>query len=160
MRPLLTVAHAVTVIFAIMVSMGVCQAANEKPDRPRTIIAGIPKNFPPHYVVRDDGTVTGFAVDVFDAVAKHAGYQVEYRVFSNFGRVTDALEAGKIDLIPNMGITEPRKQFGLFSPPYESFRVNLFIRADDDEITSLNDLKERITGTVTSNIAEALLPRY
>ena len=121
------------------------------------IIAAIPRNFPPHYVVDKHGQVTGFAVDVFNEVVRRAGLTVTYDVHETWKGVNDALKSGKADVIPNMGITNERAKFALFTVPYETFHISLFVRSDGPNIDTLDDLKGMTVGTVTTNVASRIL---
>jgi PAS domain S-box-containing protein len=72
-------------------------------------------NWPPQYQLDRHGQPTGFAVDLIEQVAGTAGLRVEYTVMESWGQLFDALRSGKIDLIPNIGTTQERKQWFAFT---------------------------------------------
>ncbi len=123
-----------------------------------TLIAGVPKGFPPHYIVDDNGSVKGFAIDVMNEIAKRANVAVQYRVFESWADVGQALEAGDIDLVPNMGVGFERRMAGHFTTPYETAEIALFVRSKYDEILELGDLEHRRVGVVETNQAIDMIP--
>lgn len=147
-------------VLAISVPWPAGAATGDSSPAQGEIVAGVPKHFPPHYVVDKDGRITGFAVEVMDELARRANLKVTYKLFDSWAELHQALRDGRVDLIPNVGISERRKQWGVFSQPYESFRVLLYVRNDDQGIRDLDDLRGRNAGTVETNIAEELLPEY
>ena len=159
-HPALIVSLQRLAVLAFLVLPGVKPAAAQDvttgPDEAGRLIAGVPRGFPPYYLVADNGDVTGFGVDVMDAVAERAGLSVEYRVFDSWTSTFLALQDGEIDVIPNSGITEDRQAWGAFSDPYESQNVVLFVRAGTEGVGSLDDLRGRTVGVVESNIAESI----
>ena len=87
----------------------------------RHVTVGVPQSFPPYYQLDEDGNPTGFAVAVMDEVAKRAGLTITYRVKENWGEIFKALRAGDIDIVPNLGVTEGRKEYAAFTVPLETF---------------------------------------
>lgn len=126
--------------------------ANPKPTV-REIIAAVPREFPPQYVLNEDGTAGGFAIEVMDAVAARADLKVTYRILDTWKEVHDALRNGEADVIPNMGITEQRRIFALFTVPVEEFNLVIFKLAGNSTIRALSDLSGRRVGTVANNVA-------
>ena len=123
----------------------------------REVIAVVPRSWPPQYTVNEDGNPTGFAIDVMDAVAERAGLSVKYIIKETWTEVSETLQNGKADLIPNLGISEKRKSYALFASPVETFRISLFARADSKDLVGLSDLSGHKVGAVEFNIAARLL---
>ena len=72
----------------------------------------------PLFVVKDtDGTPRGVTVDLGNALAKELGVAAEFTVAPNTGELTDALEAGRID-VSFMPIDDERKKRIDFGPVY------------------------------------------
>ena len=124
-----------------------------------TVTAGIPGNFPPQFKIDDKGNVSGFAIDILEAIAAKAGVNVNYKIFDSWGQAQDALAKNQIDLISNMGITDKRKSIAVFSIPYETFPVAVFIRHGHSDINSLEDLKDKVIGVVRLNVGEKLVQK-
>ncbi len=121
------------------------------------LTAGIPGDFPPQYEIDENNNLSGFAIDVMEAVASKIGISVTYKVFKSWKQAQDALANNRIDLIPNMGITARRKSFTYFSTPYETFPVVIFIRSSDSSITSTDDLRKKKIGAVHLNVGEKII---
>ena len=73
------------------------------------ITAAVPRKFPPHYNVDEDGRPIGFAIDIMDEVAALAGMRITYLVKDSWSEVFAALKDGNANLIPNLGITPERQ---------------------------------------------------
>lgn len=72
----------------------------------------------PLFVLKDaDGSVRGVTVDLANALGQKLGVAVEFMVAPNTGQITDALEAGRID-VSFMPVDEERKQRIDFGPAY------------------------------------------
>ncbi len=119
--------------------------------------AGVLSDWPPQYQLDHYGRPAGFAVDLVEQVAGAAGLRVEYTVMHSWGQLFDALSGGKIDLIPNLGITEERKQWFAFTSPVETFPIVIFIRQSTFDILDASDLAGRAVGTVQYNVGTRLM---
>ncbi len=72
----------------------------------------------PLFIVKDaDGAPRGVTVDLGHALAKELGVDAEFMVAPNTGELTDALEAGRID-VSFMPVDDERKQRIDFGPVY------------------------------------------
>ena len=123
----------------------------------REVIAVLPRNFSPHYIVTPDKPPTGFAIDVMNAVAKRSGLKIRYQVKDTWLDVHKALKSGEADLVPNMGITDDRKAFINFTSPVETLPVSIFIRSSTDDIQGAEDLTGKKVAVVSTNVALFLL---
>ena len=81
----------------------------------RAIRVGI-TNAPPYSVIRQDGTVGGFAVDVIGEAARRAGISIRWVPSSSIDPM-DAFGNGSVDLAPALSVTpERRRSFHLTKP--------------------------------------------
>jgi PAS domain S-box-containing protein len=124
---------------------------------PRNVVAAIPSSWPPQYSQDDDGNPAGFAIDVMNEIAAQAGVTVTYRNYDNFAEVSEAMNRGEADLVPNSGITPDRATAYLFTAPIETFEVSIFVRVETTGIKSLENLIGRRVGVVKNNVSEKLL---
>jgi hypothetical protein len=99
-----------------------CLPARAEPDR--TIRAGSQVGFPLYVDVDAQGRPTGFAVDLFSAVAAAMGMRVTFRV-DLWDTVWQALEAGELDALPLVARMAEREGQVEFTRPhtigYDSF---------------------------------------
>lgn len=131
-------------------------AAADNEGSPRVVKVGTESVYPP-FSYRDAETneLTGFDVDVLEAVAEEAGWEVEW-VEAPFDALFPALDSDRIDVIANqVTITGEREARYLFSTPYTYSRGVIVTAADTDDISTLDDLDGRTTAqTASSNWAQ------
>jgi cystine transport system substrate-binding protein len=89
--------------------------------------------------------LTGYDVDVTEAVAKKLGVKVTFQE-TQWDGIFAALDAKRIDLIANqVSITPERQAKYSFSTPYTVSPGVIITRADDKSISSFADLKGKTT---------------
>jgi PAS domain S-box-containing protein len=119
--------------------------------------AGVLSDWPPQYQLDPNGQPTGFAVDLVEQVADAAGLRLAYTVMDSWELLSDALQSGEIDLIPNLGISQERQRWFAFTSPVETFPVVIFVRQSTSEIRSSRDLAGCVVGTVQYNVGTGLM---
>ncbi len=144
-------------VFAVAVSATpTAQAIAQSPDS-REVTVGIPASFPPYYQIDATGKPSGFGIDVMEAVAARAGVVTRYKVFKVNRESVAALQNGKIDVLPSLGVSKNRQQAFEFTSPVDTFQISLFVRKDTIDIEGLNDLAGRPVGAVVPNLAHRML---
>jgi His/Glu/Gln/Arg/opine family amino acid ABC transporter permease subunit len=101
------------------------------------------------------GQLAGYDVDVAKAVGDKLGKKVEF-VQTPWDSIFAALEANRFDVVANEVTISPERasKYDL-SEPYSVGEGVVITRANDDSITSLDDLKGKTVGaTITSNWAQ------
>ena len=124
-------------------SAGVASQAETEP-----VTVGVPRDFYPEYAIDAEDRPEGFGVDVMNAVAKRAGLSVTYRVFPTWSETLAALERGDIDVIPVVVITPARESRLLFTRPFLTSRMSIFVRRDAENIQGVADLAGRRMGVI------------
>ena len=119
--------------------------------------AAVPRHFPPHYSLDEQGRPTGFAIDVMERIAAKNGLEVRYHVKKTWKEVQHALRKGDADIIPNLGITDHRKKFADFTSPVETFPVSIFVRVNDIKIRGMEDLTNHKVAVVETNAGNDLI---
>ena len=101
------------------------------------------------------GELTGYDVDVARAVGDKLGVPVEF-VETPWDSIFAALEANRFDVVANEVTINPERQAKYdLSTPYSIGEGVIVTRADDDSITSLEDLRgKRTAQSITSNWAQ------
>ena len=117
-------------------------------------------NFPPHYQIGKDGKPTGFAIDVMEHIARIAGFEVDYYHAELWIDGMEALEQGKVDIIPNLGITPERQKKFATTRPLETFPIGLFTRDASKEIEGIDNLTGRRVAVVEGNVGERIMKGY
>jgi len=126
----------------------------------KRVTAVVPKHFPPQYFLDKNNKPAGFAIDMIEETAKIAGYKVEYLVLKNWGEVFSAVESGKADMIPNIGILESRGKIMDFTVPMETFAISAFKRKASVDIKSLEDIKGYRVGVVEFNAGVSIMQNH
>lgn len=106
-----------------------------------TLVVATEPAFPPFEFQAEDGSYDGFDIDLMNAIAAAAGFEVEYESLP-FDGIIPALQAGTVDAaISAMTITEERLGTVDFSSPYFKAGLAIAVKEDDTEITSLDSLQ-------------------
>jgi PAS domain S-box-containing protein len=152
---------AVIWISLLTVSFSTSSALAVTPEivSPSTIVTGTAKNFPPYYLTDESGRPGGFAVEVFNEVAKRAGIKVKYKVLNDGRALQRALRSGEIHVIPNISISEKRKKDFIFTRPASTIRMSLFLRAKTEGVKSIEDLVGKPIGGTSNSLSMRLLAR-
>lgn len=125
----------------------------------KTIKVGTDITFVP-FEFEDNGTYTGFDIDLINAIAKEAGYEVELQPMQ-FAGLIPALQAGNVDVgIAGITIKPERAKQVLFTDPYYDAGQVIAIRKDETTIKTVDDLKDKVLGakigTSGADIAEQM----
>lgn len=121
------------------------------------LVVIVPAQYSPYYSTNEKSEPTGFAIDVFEAVAARSGLRYRYEVKKSWSEVTQALQDGVGDIIPNLGISTARSEYLDFTSPVTSFSISIFVRDNDLEIKSAGDLVGKKVAVVSDNIGVTLL---
>lgn len=118
------------------------------------VIGGIP------YVYEDPdnpGEYIGFEVDIAKGIAKHLGVKPEL-VVKAWDSLIPELQKDSFDMAMN-GIedTSDREKSVLFSEPYYFYTQQITVRKSENNIHSLEDLKNKTVGTLSGTAAEDIL---
>ena len=99
--------------------------------------------------------LTGYDVEVAEAVAEELGREVEFSE-TPFDAIFAGLEADRYDVVANQVTVNPERQAKyLFSQPYTVSKGVVVTRADDSSVTSLADVKGKTSAqSTTSSFAE------
>ncbi|MBQ6517863.1 MAG: transporter substrate-binding domain-containing protein [Anaerolineaceae bacterium] len=103
----------------------------------------------------EEDELVGYDTEVGQAIAKRLGVEARF-VEGPWDGLLAGLEVGRYDIMINgVGITEERQKKYDFSDPYAYNKPVVIVRADDDRIQSMEDLKgKRTANTITSLFAE------
>lgn len=113
--------------------------------------------YPPFESQAEGGGYEGFDIDLFNAVGEVAGLEIQFESLP-FDGIIPALQAGTVGAaISAMTITAERAETVDFSRPYFKAGLAIAVEADNEEITSFEDLVgKRIAVQIgTTGAAEA-----
>lgn len=133
-------------VFAITV-LGAVIPVSMAADEPVLTVATNPNYVPFEFRDPETGQYTGFDMDVIHAVAKRAGFKIDLKTM-DFAGIIPALQAHTIDIaIPSITITAQRAKVVDFSDPYYDSGLKLLVRAGNNTIHSIADLKGKVVAT-------------
>jgi polar amino acid transport system substrate-binding protein len=151
---------------ARLLSAGVilaCFVAPVAAQEPKPLVWGADKEGGwPYVAIGADGNLSGFEVDLKDALARELKRPVEFKQY-DFKNLVNGLLKGDFDFAMNgLEITAERKQKVRFTRAYYAYRQQLVVRRDEERIHSFDDCKRLsgiIVGTLEGSAAERLLEK-
>lgn len=116
----------------------------------REVVVGTEGTYPP-FSFNEGGELTGYDIEVIEAVADEAGWQLRF-VQSQFDALFGALDSGRIDVIANQITVNPeREESYAFSTPY-TYSRGVIVAKKGSDIRTLADLEGKVTAqSATSN---------
>lgn len=121
-----------------------------------TLRVAVEGTYPPFNFRDEQGRLTGFDVEIAEAIAGKLGVKPEFTT-TEWSGILAGLQAGKYDIIVNqVAATDARRQVFDFSEPYVVSSAQLIVRADEKRpMATTADLKgKRIGVGQGSNYAE------
>ena len=100
-------------------------------------------DWPPFEYVDADGVYKGISADLLRLLGEHVGFEIEI-VTGKWTELFDMLKAGELDVCPGLATTPQRKRSLLFTKPLLDFPHAIYVREGENQITSLDDLKDRV----------------
>ncbi len=115
---------------------------------------GAPYTF---YDPDEPSTLVGFEVEIAREVARRAGAQAVF-VQNAWDALIPGLDRGDYDVaLGGIEVTPDRAPLVEFSRPYYVFQEELTVRAGEDRIRALADLRGRRAGTLSGSLARQML---
>jgi polar amino acid transport system substrate-binding protein len=112
------------------------------------------------YVFEDEahpGELTGFEVELADAIARELGVEAEF-VQNDWSNLVPSLERNSFDIAMNgLEVTPARADTVRFTRPYFIFSAQLVARRDDPSVTNMASLAGRRVGTLSNSYSWDLL---
>jgi len=118
-----------------------------------TLVVGTEGTYPPFtFHEGGNGDLTGYDVEVAEAVAEELGVDVEFEE-TQWDAIFAGLDAGRFDMIANqVSITPERQEDYVFSTPYTYSKGVIVVNEGDTSISSFDDLDGKTTAqSLTSN---------
>ncbi len=112
------------------------------------------------YIDEETGRLTGFDVEIGQAIADGLGVDVQFQV-TQWDAILAGVSAGRFDLACNgVSYTEERAKSYDFSTPYLYTPSVLVVKADNDTINSFEDLSGKKTANTISSIYATIAQDY
>lgn len=130
--------------------------AKEEGKESKVFLIGTDAAYPPFEKQEGTGEITGFDVDILNAVAKAAGIEVKLQ-HTGWDPLFEGIDSGKVDGgISAITITEERKLKYDFTDPYFDAKQLILVPADS-KVTTLQELKGKIIGVQSATTGEIVV---
>lgn len=143
-------------MFLIFMSVTVHSGENKTPivqSEYKTLVIGSEQNFPPFATGMTDSTAGGFTVELWKAVAEEAGLKNYIIRVMPFRQILQEYKEGRIDVLINLAISPERKIFADFSVPHVIVNGALFVRENNTDIHSEDDLSGKSIIVLNADLA-------
>ena len=112
----------------------------------KQLVVGVDANFMP-FEFKVDGKLTGFDVELWDAIAKDLGLDYKWQTM-DFNGIIPALQSRSIDAaIAGITVKSEREKVVDFSYPYYDAGLIILVQADNDNISSIEDFEDKVVAT-------------
>ncbi|HEY9800821.1 MAG TPA: ABC transporter permease subunit [Leptolyngbyaceae cyanobacterium] len=112
-------------------------------NRGKTLRISTEPAFPPFEFTGQGGNLQGFSIDLMNAIATAASFKIDFQSLP-FDGIIPALQSKTVDAaISSITITAERSQTVAFSRPYFKAGLAIAIRADNQNITGFDSLKNK-----------------
>lgn len=105
----------------------------------------------------ENGNLTGYDYDVWMEIGKRTGYKIEYQIMEWDG-MWAMLNDQRLDTVgEQISATDERREAYCLSEPYAYNIYSLLSRADNEELQSMDDLKDGMTISCETNTSDELI---
>ncbi len=124
------------------------------------LIVGTTSGYEPMEYIDKDGNLVGFDMDLVKHIAFRLGVSAKFNDIE-WSELFDAVKSGEVDIaISSITITSERSEEMLFSIPYFSGDQVIIVRAENDDIKSPEDLKDKKVGAQEGTTCEIAALQY
>ncbi|KAF0185150.1 MAG: PAS/PAC sensors-containing diguanylate cyclase/phosphodiesterase [Nitrospirae bacterium] len=92
---------------------------------------------PLSFVDPKTGAITGFQVEMLDALAVRIGLKLKHVFVKTYAELVRKFERENAALTPSVAISNDRKMIFDFTEPYESIPLLIFVRSEDTQIQTI-----------------------
>jgi len=137
--------HRAFALVALIISFFAFSAKSANAEE-TTYKIGTDLTFAPFEFQNENNEYVGIDIDLLHAIAEDQGFAVDLRPLG-FDSSIQGVQSNQLDgMIAGMSITDERKQTFDFSDPYFDSGIQMAVAADNDSITSYEDLAGETVG--------------
>lgn len=116
-------------------------------DMPVVNVATDPSFVPFEMMDTETGEMIGFDMDMINEIAERAGFEVNLTTME-FSGIIPAVQTGSQEIaIAGVTITEERAEIVNFSDPYYDSGLRIIVRANNEDVATIDDLEGMTIGT-------------
>ncbi|MFC4544953.1 basic amino acid ABC transporter substrate-binding protein [Paenactinomyces guangxiensis] len=159
MRRLTVLIISILMVFALLLAgcnTKSSDAGKGTSEKSNVVKVGTDAAYPPFEKQEGNGEITGFDVDILNAIAKAGGFTVQLQ-HTGWDPLFEGINSGNIDAgISAITITEDRKKKYDFSDPYFDAKQLILVPASSN-IKSLQELKGKKIGVQSATTGETVV---
>ncbi|MBZ5487435.1 transporter substrate-binding domain-containing protein [Halomonas aquamarina] len=127
---------------ASAIALSLSSATVAMAQTPSVNVATDPSFVPFEMLDQETGEMVGFDMDIINEIAERAGFEVNLTTME-FSGIIPAVQTGSQEIaIAGITITDERAQIVDFTDPYYDSGLQIIVRADNEDVSSLEDLKD------------------
>ncbi|BCB09850.1 amino acid ABC transporter substrate-binding protein [Vreelandella venusta] len=127
-------------VIATTLALGLGSTTVAFAQTPTVNVATDPSFVPFEMMDPETGEMIGFDMDIINAIAERAGFEVNLTTME-FAGIIPAVQTGSQEIaLAGITITEERTEVVDFSDPYYDSGLQIIVRADNEEVSSIEDL--------------------
>ncbi|WP_235040901.1 transporter substrate-binding domain-containing protein [Vreelandella profundi] len=124
----------------LVLALGLAGTTAAMAELPKVNVATDPSFVPFEMLDQETGEMVGFDMDIINEVAERAGFEVNLTTME-FAGIIPAVQTGSQEIaIAGTTITAERAEIVDFSDPYYDSGLQIIVRADNDDVQSIEDL--------------------
>lgn len=116
-------------------------------------------NAPPYGFLKSDGHVDGISPDLMALLERQLGVEFKPIAYGSWPETLAAIKRGDCDFLTAAVPTEDRKQYLLFSQPYQEIPIVLFVNRSTTGIDNIKDLVKRRVGVARDTMTHEWMRR-
>jgi polar amino acid transport system substrate-binding protein len=125
----------------------------QAPGEPCSLVMGWDP-WPPFHFIDHAGELTGFDIEIVEALAAEAGCELSFRRDS-WAHLLAGIRSGEIHLVTGATMTPEREQYALFSAPLRYEEFALFVRAGEGARWLAGDFRSIMDAGMRLGVTEA-----
>lgn len=110
----------------------------------------------PYHFIGAGGDLQGLDIELVSALAERADCDLEF-VQGSWAGLLRLIQDGKLDLLLGATITPEREEFAWFSEPYRQERFSLYVRANEHDRWSGQELAELLEGGFRLGVTQGFI---
>ena len=145
-------------LWKVLVAMVAMTVLSVSVGQAKELVVGVDANFMP-FEFKQDGKLTGFDVQLFEAIAKDMGMSIKWQVM-DFNGIIPALQTKSLDAaIAGITIKSDREKVVDFSYPYYRSGLVMLVGANTSDIKTIDDLAGKRVATKLGTTSEDFLKK-
>lgn len=125
----------------------------------RSVVVATDSNIPPYVMLDADNKLTGFDIDIINAIGKDQNFKPRFVTFNKGTKLYNSLTNydSTVDMvIASVSMSDNFKDV-LISKPYFEVSPAMLVRRDDDSIQYLKDLEGKVISVVDNPVTEEIV---